>query len=934
MSVAVAVDRFGNVYVTGRSTELPYGLDFVTIKYDPSGLQRWVQRYDGGGDDAPSAIAVDTSGNVYVAGTSQATAGRYDYVTIKYSTEGQQQWAARCVTSLSSLYPAPALAVDRSGAAYVAGASRTPDGAASSAITVKYNGDGVQQWAEQYAWPGNANNWATSLAVDTDGNVCVVGGTQDSSASGADVTNDDYLTIKYSRGGHRMWVQRYDGPRHENDEPAAIGTDASGNIYVSGSSTLSGTDPNWSDWTTVKYSSSGVQLWARQYNGPDNSVDIAYALAVDPVGNVYVAGGSDGQGSFGDFLTIKYDSGGVEQWIDRYNGPANDHDEATAIVLDASGNVHVTGRSRSIGTQRASDDYLTIKSSPSGIRQWVARYDGPGHEYDQAAAVAVDASGNVLVTGRSEAPKGDVDYATIKYSSSGVEQWVARYDGPGNSYESVTALAIDPSGNVYLTGTSGSWSYNDYCTVKYSSEGVLQWAARYNGTADLYDYPTAITVDHSGNVYVTGESDGPNTRRDYATIKYNSAGVQQWVARYNAPGNLPDRSEAIEVDRFGNVYVSGTAFHTSSGVDASITTIKYDAEGREQWIVVGPGSYYGDPVGLSVDGSGNVYIAGSTRASSSTGRDYVTVKYNPDGVQVWAKTYSGPANLTDLVYASTIDRSGSVYVTGSSWRADYSTDVVTIKYDPKGQEKWVARYDGPSTSSGFPSFDRPRGLAVDQFGNVYIVVAPFTTVKYDSKGTQLWAKNKLSTGGIYAELAGLALDALGAVYVTGLAESYPTSEQVIAKYDGEGNEQWVLRHEALSPVGVAVDSWGNVYTPGVVSGSGWSIFSLMKCVQSPGGLDYSGGYWLAQNYPNPFNSATTFRYSLPFSSHVSLKLFNVLGQLVTTIVSSDQVAGIHEITFGSYSLASGVYFYRLHARPTETGQAGDFVEMKKLILLK
>jgi uncharacterized delta-60 repeat protein len=398
-------------------------------------------------------MSLDAAGNIYVTGTSQAAAGDYDHVTIKYTSEGNQQWVARFNMSSSSPYPAPAHVVDRSGNVYVAGASGTPGRTDSYATTVKYNTNGVQQWVDRYSWPGNTINWASALTLDPDGNICVAGGIQDSIARDYYLTNDDYLTIKYSQNGLRMWAKRYDGPRREDDHSVAIGTDASGNVYVSGTSWLSGTDPNWSDWTTVKYSSSGVQLWAKQYNGPANSGDIAYALAVDAAGNVFVAGRSDGQWT-GDFLTIKYNSEGVQQWIDRYNGPVNDYDEARAITLDPSGNVYVTGYSRSIGKEWYSDDYLTIKYSPGGARQWIARYNGTGNEYDDAQAIALDAAGNVYVTGSSEAPKGNRDYATIKYNANGVQQWVARYDGPGSSYEIATDFTTDPSGNVYVTGIS------------------------------------------------------------------------------------------------------------------------------------------------------------------------------------------------------------------------------------------------------------------------------------------------------------------------------------------------------------------------------------------------------------------------------------------------------------------------------------------------
>jgi len=87
-------------------------------------------------------------------------------------------------------------------------------------------------------------------------------------------------------------------------------------------------------------------------------------------------------------------------------------------------------------------------------QEWVARYNGPGNSNDNAWSLAVDGSGNVYVTGSSDVSGTGRDYATVKYNSSGVQQWVARYNGPGNSSDNARSLAVDGSGSVYVTGES------------------------------------------------------------------------------------------------------------------------------------------------------------------------------------------------------------------------------------------------------------------------------------------------------------------------------------------------------------------------------------------------------------------------------------------------------------------------------------------------
>ena len=111
--------------------------------------------------------------------------------------------------------------------------------------------------------------------------------------------------------------------------------------------------------------------------------------------------------------------------------------------------------------------------------------------------------------------------------------WVARYNGPANKFDGTRAMVIDAAGNVYVSGPSEGKKGNvDYATIKYNSAGVQQWVARYNGTGNGEDWPYAIAVDASGNVYVTGRSLGIGTNLDYATIKYNNTGIQQWAVRY------------------------------------------------------------------------------------------------------------------------------------------------------------------------------------------------------------------------------------------------------------------------------------------------------------------------------------------------------------------------------------------------------------------
>jgi hypothetical protein len=394
-------------------------------------------------------------------------------------------------------------------------------------------------------------------------------------------------------------------------------------------------------WALPVFSQQVYTAWARKYNGPGNSDDRATALAVDRSGNVYVTGYSYGSGTNYDYATIKYYPNGDTAWVRRYNGPGNLDDGANALAVDDSGNVYVTGHSWGSGT---GPDYATIKYYPNGDTAWVRRYNGLGNADDEANAIAVDGSGNVCVTGfdMSVGSGTNYDYATIKYDPNGKQLWLKTYNGPGNADDVPTAIAVDGSGNIYVTGwspDSGTYYYDDV-TIKYYPNGDTAWLRRHNGPGNSDNAAKAIAVDPSGNVYVTGFN--------YTTIKYDSAGNQLWVQGYIAPGQAGAVANAVAVDGSGNVYVTGWSDSYVTSFDYA--TIKYDSAGNQLWVqrYCGIGTFADDePSAIAVDGPGNVYVTGWS-LGSGTSDDYATIKYFP--FICGDANGDGKVTISDVVY--------------------------------------------------------------------------------------------------------------------------------------------------------------------------------------------------------------------------------------------------------------------------------------------
>jgi uncharacterized delta-60 repeat protein len=575
-----------------------------------------------------------------------------------------------------------------------------------------------------------------------------------------------------------------------------------------------------------------AELWVARYNGAANSSDAASSLALDEDGNVYVTGSSIGTGTGFDYATIKYNSAGIQQWEARYNGPGNSDDEAQSLALDADGNVYVTGKSNGSGTGA---DFATIKYNANGVQQWIVRYNGPGNGDDEALSLAVDNHGHVYVTGLSTGIGTGSDYATIRYNANGVQQWVARYNGPGNDFDAANSLAVDADGNVYITGAStGIGTAQDYATIRYNASGVQQWVARYNGPGNSFDVAHDLAVDASSNVYVTGQSIGGGDAYDYATIKYNNAGNTIWVERYDGPGSFNDIGNAIAVDATGNVYVTGESnmepfFDPGDPSAAEFATVKYNASGDELWVATynGPATGFEGALALALDSSGNVYVTGRSRGLVGEGDvnflDYATIKYNTNGVQQWAVRYNGPGNLEDNANDIAVDDDGNVYVTGFSIGSGTGSDYATIKYS--------------------------QTVCGNNNGKVLICHKGKKTLCVESKDIE----DHLSHG-----------DEVGACPVS-----------------------------PVSPVTARISQ---------------SSFSQPELP----------AHFKVSIFPNPAAVTARVFFELPVNAHVFIKIYDVLGREITTLVNAERKGGFHSAEIDISALQKGLYYCRIVARTKNT----------------
>lgn len=441
------------------------------------------------------------------------------------------------------------------------------------------------------------------------------------------------------------WVAEFDGPTQGPDDARDIVVDDSGYVYVTGSSVGFGT---LKDYATIKYSPARDTIWVRRYNGPSNADDEASALTLDATGNVYVTGYSQGASSAKDYATLKYSPSGELLWEARYDGPASADDNATSIIVNSNGQVCVTGHSDGTGAGEVGFDCATIMYAPSGDTVWTRRYDGPGNSRDYGRAIGMDDSGHVYVAGESAAADLGADYVTIKYDATGDLVWLQRYDGPHGSHDAAFAMAVDGPGNAYVTGyindTLTGWSY---VTLKYTANGDTAWVRRYGDGANAI--PRAITVDHNGNVIVTGSTNPLSSEADYATVKYSPDGDSLWTKLFDGPAGSKDIAFDLAVDSGNNIYITGASalgsyqdhygdVHYIEGFATLRYTPNGDPVGLGLYLNGRYDAYSAFPLRrIAVSDSGIVYVTGTIRANSG---DYATIKHtwrpgdvNCDGIR-------------------------------------------------------------------------------------------------------------------------------------------------------------------------------------------------------------------------------------------------------------------------------------------------------------
>jgi uncharacterized delta-60 repeat protein len=849
--------------------------------------QDWVKRQHA---EVNPIVKVDGTGHIYVGGTSQGPTNA-DFAIVKYDSFGTALWTARYSAGPATVETLFAMEVDANGVVWATGRTGTGD-IGGDVLTVTFSADGTLRWARQF---GTTNSFDAGfgIAIDSQGNSYIAG-----------QKDEDFLTIKYDFEGNELWGAAFNGAGNGTDTARSIAVFGT-NIYVTGSS--------WNgsnlDFLTLKYSQGGSVLWQAIYDAAET--DNAVAVAVDPSGNVVVAGNSYGTINYdeygSDFLVVKYSPGGARLWTARYDGFMNAEDYPSALTVDSAGNIYVTGHSDFESPDSGVRQFATLKYDSSGRELW--RNWHVSQQYDGSRSLAVDASGSVYITTLATGPFSGRDIGFIKYDALGSRMVTARYSGPGNADDLPSTLSLGPAGEVYLAGTTSGEDGVDFVIVKYEQNAVA-------GLPTITEAPRGLDIGVGSNAFfsVTVSGDAPlsyqwlfngmaiegATNRTLALTSAQFSNAGSYSLRVaNAHGSVQSAAAVLLVQAPPSILVPPESRTVVAGSTAALhVTAAGSSLLSYQWFFNGDaiphgtnrqltlpdvrsadiGNYSvqvsnrvgsihsalarlnvtfmaqqswatnyaltdlgGGPMAMAVAADGSVYVAAGV--GFAEGSDYGVAKFDRDGHRLWAATYDGAGGAYDVATDIAIDHEGNAYVTGWSWGNNSSFDAATIKYDLNGNQLWAARFNGPDNLE-----DVGHAIAVDTNGNVIVALSStsvphnvnFITVCYSATGTQKWATVYDGPANSFDQPVDLAVDSTGGVYVTGVSTlNGLNTDFATLKYNTNGLQVWAARYNGPaniedSPVRLGLDGAGNVYVGGwSLASNGVPDYALVK--YTPGG---------------------------------------------------------------------------------------------------
>ncbi len=756
---SVFVDGSGNIYLSATYIDLGWGGDGVEVmKYNSAGVQLWIK---GGYTGNSVKTLTDASGNVFVAYNISNGDGKL----VKYSSAGTELFNI----STGSNFTITDMELDGFGNIYLCGSIRPPGFLYSIGVvevflnggtliwsatqtditayiqfksmivdaslnvfvtgyygakttTVKYNSSGVKQWGVSYtSSAGNAS--ANSIVIDNAGNPLIAG---DNDNGG---TGQDFLVVKYTNIGGNHWNRNINRLVSFNEVVTASKQDASGNYILTGYVNLGknfyGVETGYG--IIEKINSSGTIVWSY--------IDTSYTnvryndLDIDDSGNIFVTGTENE-----NWIVMKFSSAGSILLNKSFNGAGSGYDEGKSIALDSSGNICTCGNVYNGALNNL--DMVTTKYNSAGVIQWTQYYANSGGN-DDAVKIRVDAFNNIVVGSNIyvvNTHKNDIYFS--KYNPAGVEQIGIYFVGTAGEDDLLSDIIIDNNNDFFLTGSiNNNISNNDLLLVKISNAGNVLWNVNYNSSGASNEKGYSLTTDKNGNVFVCGYVNSSGTNRNLLTMKYNSAGVQQWTKSIVNPVGGLNYLNSVSADTNGNIFVTGRYF--ASG-NYNVIALKYNSTGNELVRLFYDGAGNGDCEGAKgfLNSSGDFIIAANAFESPQK-QNIDLINFSRESFAITMKIIVGVEGLWN---GTTQTRDSlEVYIRNSF--APYSKVDSAMAYLNTTCDDTISFYSAPSANY-FVSVSHRNSLETWSAVTVPLalgtfVIQNFTGNQFDAYGSNL-----------------------------------------------------------------------------------------------------------------------------------------------------------------------------------------------------
>jgi len=391
--------------VYGHSTGIGTQLDMTLVKYSTSGSYLWDFRYNGpgNGSDQLFSIAVNENGEIYGVGNVSDTSA-IKMGIVKLNSSGSLQWIYSAnIPGYSDQYGQDII-VSSSGNVYACGFAKNLQNN-FDLILMKLSPEGNILWTRTFNHSGSNNDTPVKILCDQNENIFVI------STSSNQSGNENIYYVNYDSAGNPPNVWTYPG---NSSRAVSAVMDSSGLIVIAG--VTYSVSSNF-DYLTLRVSSDGSSHWAESYNGPGNHLDYAYKVITDEDCNIYVTGSSRTGSIPGteDVLTIKYDSSGNQLWTNRFDSHPGGSDIGYSLALDQGQNVYIAA---AIDRDTNHLIFGTMKIKQNGELEWLRTYEYYHSPEDFPYAIAVDTANSVYISGISFGGSTDYDITTIKYSQS------------------------------------------------------------------------------------------------------------------------------------------------------------------------------------------------------------------------------------------------------------------------------------------------------------------------------------------------------------------------------------------------------------------------------------------------------------------------------------------------------------------------------------